>query len=266
MCGDPANLPYASAKTVGYETRIAELLAADMHAQLHSFWYSNMRGFVRNTLLARNCDVMVTAPAEFPRMQQGIAVTRPYYASSFVAIMRASDKRRFTSFDDAWLRDAKIGIELVGTDRSDIPPNVSLIYRGITQHITGFPMRSAQGMENPQGRIVDAVANGTVDVAFAWGPITGYFAKPYGPALRLETVRADPQHPDIHFAYALSMAVRKTDTSLLDRVQAAIDRHHAEIGAILAQYGVPRIPIEAAGPIPTGTDFAQAAHAPSPTH
>jgi quinoprotein dehydrogenase-associated probable ABC transporter substrate-binding protein len=264
VCADPFSLPYANDKQPGFENRIAELLAADQKADLHYTWYGASRGFLRRTLLAGACDVVIGIPSALPDPK--IVMTKPYYAASYVAVTRAGDSRHFTSFDDAWLKTANIGVMLLGDDDATTPPQNALTSRVITQHITGFPMRSVHEVANPQGRIVDAVADGKIDVAFVWGPIAGYFAKPHGAALRLEPVTADPKNPELQFVYAMSMGVRKNDTALRDRLQDAIDRHRPEIAAILSSYGIPTVPLTEPHVQLSANVVAQKVGSPPPAH
>jgi len=264
VCADPNSLPYASDKQPGFENRIAEMLAADQHATLRYTWFAPIRGFLRNTLLAGTCDVVIGMPAALPGVP--VAMTRPYYAASYVAVTRANDARHFSSFDDPWLKSATIGVLLLGDDEAITPPQVALSNRGITQHVTGFPMRTTRNVANPQGLIVDAVADGKIDVAFVWGPLAGYFAKQHGAALRLENIVADPENPNYQFVYPMAMGVRKTDTGLRDRLQAAIDRHQADIAAILRDYGIPTVPLTEAQAHPSATPVVQTAGGPPHTN
>jgi mxaJ protein len=263
VCADPANLPYSSDRTPGFENRIAAVLAADMKADLHTTWFAAYRSFLKSTLLAGACDVIVAVPSALP----GVLVTKPYFESAYVAVTRVDDPRRFASFDDPWLNDAKIGIQLIGIDRADTPPAKSLESRNINRHITGFALRSGNNTADPQSRIIDAVASGQIDVAFAWGPIAGYYAKSHGTALRLQTITQDPKDPSLVFGYRMSMAVRKSDTALRDRLQAAIDRHQTEIANILRDYGIPTVPLPKPSlqePLPL-TLVTQKAGSPPPT-
>jgi len=253
VCADPINLPYSDDQHPGFENRIADLLAADLHADLNYAWQRSYRSFLKRTLFAGACDVVIDVPAVLP----GLAVTKPYYASSYVAVTRAGDSRHFTSFDDAWLTGAHIGVQLIGTDHSATAPTEALAMRGITKHMTGFAMRTANPMASPQGAIIDAVADGTIDIAFVWGPIAGYFAKSHGAALRLEKITEDPKNPDLAFTYPMSMGVRTSDTALRDRLQGAIDRHQAEIARILSDYGVPTVPIQHPNTRSPVTEIAQ---------
>jgi quinoprotein dehydrogenase-associated probable ABC transporter substrate-binding protein len=238
VCADPANLPYSNEKREGFENRIAALVADDMQAKLRYFWFAEHRSFFRRTLLDEVCDVVIAAPVGL----KGVTATKPYFASVYVAVTRADDKRHFTSFDDPWLREARIGLQLVGKEGATTPPAVALAHRGINQRIVPFEMWADQGDPAPQGRIIDAVADGNIDVALVWGPFAGYFAKAHGAALRIEPIAGDPEQPEVQFAFPMAMVVRKADTALRDRLQAALDRHPAEIAAILKDYDIPTAP------------------------
>src|SRR6185369_6449971 len=84
VCADPNNLPFSSRARDGFENRIAELLAADRHVTLEYTWWAQRRGFVRNTLTAGACDVVIGVP----RDSDAMATTLPYYRSSYVFVSR----------------------------------------------------------------------------------------------------------------------------------------------------------------------------------
>ncbi len=260
VCADPQNLPFTDDHVVGFESRIAALVANDLNADLQYAWQQSDRGFLRKTLFAGACNVVIGVPSGLP----GVAVTRPYYASSYVAVTRANDSRHFTSFDDAWLKDARIGVQLIDSDRSVMPPTYALALRGINRHITGFAVRTELPVPNPQGQIIDAVADGRIDIAFVWGPVAGYFARFHDGVLRIENITSDPKNPNLKFVFPTSMAVRKADTALRDRLQGAIDRHPADIAAILNNYGITMVPTpEPPGQLPIH-QVAQTLGAPPP--
>jgi mxaJ protein len=238
VCADPGNLPYSSVKLDGFENRIAALLAADLHRTLRYAWAPQRRNFFSRTLLAGACDVVISVPASLPASLPAIATTRPWFTSTYVAVTRAEDKRHFGSFDDAWLKSARIGLQLIEGGDVNPPPAMALSRRGITNNITGFsPWNSAD--DAPQARIVDAVANKSIDVALVWGPFGGYFAKPYGNALKVEAVTQDSATPGLAFTFPMAAAVRSTDTALKDTLQAAFDRNATKIAAILRDYNIP---------------------------
>ncbi|MEJ0046820.1 MAG: hypothetical protein WDN04_12430 [Rhodospirillales bacterium] len=118
VCADPNNLPYSNEQRQGFENRIAALVARDMQAELSYFWFAEHRSFFRRTVLDRLCDVVVSVPAGLPIL----ATTKPFFTSSYVAVTRRADPHHFVSFDDAWLREARIGLQLVGAEGATTPP------------------------------------------------------------------------------------------------------------------------------------------------
>ncbi|MEJ0048629.1 MAG: quinoprotein dehydrogenase-associated putative ABC transporter substrate-binding protein [Rhodospirillales bacterium] len=251
--GEPALFQPGAA---GFENRIASLLASDLHAELRYTWNQQRRSFFRRTLLAGACDAVISVPAALPI----VSATAPYFTSAYVFVTRRRDGHPIASFDDPFLRTARIGLQLVGADGANTPPAMALARRGITQRITGFPMWADAGVANPQGRIIDAVASGQIDVAIVWGPFGGYFAKPYADALRLDPIVSDPALPALAFTYAMAIGVRKTDPEMRDRLQGALNRHRGEIDAILRLYGIPLVPTAPAAIEAAATGVS------SPTH
>src|SRR4051812_14652429 len=77
VCADPNNLPFSNERQEGFENKIASLVARDLGADLRYAWAAQRRGFVRNTLAAGECDLMVGAPSGFERVR----TTTPYYRS-----------------------------------------------------------------------------------------------------------------------------------------------------------------------------------------
>jgi mxaJ protein len=249
VCADPGNLPYSSSSLDGFENRVAAVLAADLHRPLRYAWAPQRRNFFSRTLLAGACDVVISVPASLSRSMPAIATTRPWFTSTYVAVTRAADNRHFAGFDDAWLRTARIGLQLIAGGDANPPPAMALSRRGITGNITGFsPWDSEENA--PQGKMIDAVAHGAIDVALVWGPFGGYFAKPYGAALKVEPIGEDPATPGLEFTFAMAAAVRSGDAALKDTLQAALDRNATSIAAILDEYGIPLVEPHSASPGP----------------
>src|SRR5690348_15012496 len=65
VCADPNNLPFSNQQGEGFENRIAELLARDLGAKLDYTWWAQRRGFIRNTLGAHLCDLVIGVPAGY---------------------------------------------------------------------------------------------------------------------------------------------------------------------------------------------------------
>ena len=64
VCSDPNNLPFSNQQQQGFENRIADLLARDLGTTVEYTWWAQRRGFLRNTLLAGLCDVVIGLPRD----------------------------------------------------------------------------------------------------------------------------------------------------------------------------------------------------------
>ncbi|MER9586669.1 substrate-binding domain-containing protein [Mesorhizobium sp. M0276] len=236
VCADPNNMPFSNASGQGFENKIAEIVAGELGAKLSYVWWAQRRGFVRNTLKAGLCDLVPGTPANLEMLR----TTTPYYRSSYVFVMR-KDGPDITSFDDPRLRELRIGVQLVGDDGANSPPVQALGRRGIVGHLIGYPVYGDYSAPNPPARIVEAVANGEVDLAVVWGPLAGYFAAKQKVLLKLTPVTPRIDGPMLPMIYDISMGVRREDAALRDELDAALAKHKAEIDSILTQFGVPRL-------------------------
>jgi quinoprotein dehydrogenase-associated probable ABC transporter substrate-binding protein len=241
VCADPNNLPFSNNKEEGFENRLAELLATDLHRRLEYTWWPQRRGFVRNTIGAGRCDLIVGVPAHYDL----VLTSRPYYRSTYVFVSRRSRHLGVRSFDDPRLATLRIGVQLVGDDFANTPPAHALSARRLIGNIVGYSVYGNYSEPNPPARIVEAVAAGDIDLAVVWGPLAGFFAQRAAVPLELHPVTETRRlTPDIPFAFAIAMGVRRGDDALKARLDEFIERRQADINALLARYGVPLSPAE----------------------
>jgi mxaJ protein len=233
VCADPDNLPHSHRDGSGFENRIAQLVADDLKLPLAYEWLPDRRGFVRKTLGARLCDVIVGVPAEFERT----LTTRPYYRSSYVVLERAQDAP-IASFDDPRLARMRIGVQLIGNDLAASPPGHALARHGHVMNVRGFPV---VGEEPAAARMASALARGELDAALLWGPQAGYFARRAGVPLRLRVLPAPPDLAGQPFEFSIAMGVRRGDEALRSALDEVIRRRQRDIERILDEYGVPRV-------------------------
>jgi len=243
VCADPNNLPFSNDKQQGFENHIADLVARDMGAKLTYVWWAQRRGFVRNTISQNQCDLLIGVPASFERTRPTI----PYYRSTYVFVTRRDRHLNIASFDDPQLRRLRVGVQLIGDDGVNTPPAHALANRGIIQNVKGYSVYGDYRLPNPPARIIDAVANGDIDVAVAWGPLAGYFAQRAPVPLDVRPVSPQIDLPFLPFVYDISMGVRRGNDALRERLNTIIANHRADIDRILAQYGVPRVDLTQGG-------------------
>jgi mxaJ protein len=238
VCADPNNLPFSNDRGEGFENQIVEVIAQDIGATISYTWWAQRRGFLRNTLLAGRCDLI----AGIPVGMEAVRPTRPYYRSSFVFVSR-SDGPTVTSLDDRDLARLIVGVQLAGNDAASTPPAQALARRGMTENIRGYLLTGNYEKPNPPARIIDAVAKGEIDLAIAWGPMAGYFAARAHPSLNIAPVVPALDGPKGPMVFDIAMGVRREDEDLRREIGAALERHRAEVDAILARYDVPRIDV-----------------------
>lgn len=237
VCADPNNLPFSDSQGRGFENKLAELVARQLGKSVSYVWWAQRRGFVRNTLKAGDCDVIMGVPAHYDLVE----TTRPYYRSSYVFVSRADRDMSVSSLEDPSLRSLKIGVHLIGDDGMNTPPAHALGELGIVENVVGFTIYGDYRQESPPARLIDAVANGNIDVAVAWGPLAGYAALHAAAPLRVTPISDTQQFAPLKFSFAIAMGVRKGDDALKRRLDAVLERKGEEIATLLAIFGVPNV-------------------------
>ena len=235
VCADPENMPFSNAKMEGLENRIADLIAKDFGVPVSYIWWGQRRGFIRNTMNATlesgRCDVVIGVPDKYDLVR----TTKPYYRSTYVFVYPRSRGLGIRTLDDPALKKLKIGVHLLGDDYTNPPPVHELAKRGVVDNVVGFSTFYSEG--NPPSAIIDAVANGKVDLAIVWGPVAGYFARRSRTPLDLIPIPSGKG--DLPFAFDISMGVKPGNDALRVRLEGVIDRRQAEITQILKDYSVP---------------------------
>ena len=237
VCADPDNMPASDDKLAGFDDKIAAMMAKDLGDSVSYSWWPTRRGFVRNTLSASDCDVVFGVPKGYDL----VLPTKPYYRSAYVAVTRRDRHLKISSLDDSALKSLKVGVTLIGDNYTNTPPAQALGARGINQSVVGFT--SFYNADHRPGDIIEAVAKGQIDVALAWGPLAGYFAKHSTVPLDLTVLPDTDRATGFPFAYDLTLGVRRADRGLRDTLNVLIDRHRADIDTILRDYGVPLLPL-----------------------
>lgn len=237
VCADPNNLPFSNQKQEGCENKIAELLAKEFHSELQYTWWPQRRGFLRNTLNAGICDVVMGVPAEL----DAVLTTQPYYRSTYVFVSPKAAGYQLASFDDPVLQQLKIGVHLIGDDYANSPPAHLLGQRGIVKNVIGYSVFGNYAEESPLGKIISAVASGEINVAIVWGPIAGYFARKQSVPLTLVPVPVGDASRTLPVTYSISLGVRRQDTALKTRLDETLQKKAADIRKILEEYGVPLV-------------------------
>ena len=236
VCADPNNLPYSNDQKQGFENQLAALIGKDLNMQVTYFWFPQRGAFFRKTLNSGLCDVVMGVPAGFDEAD----TTQPYYRSSYVFITRRDRHLHITSFDDPRLRTLKIGVHILGEEDDSLPPVHAFTSRGIVRNLVGFSIFGNLNEKNPSADLIQAVADGSVDVAVAWGPLAGYYVQHSPVPLEITPTGSDPTLPALPFHYDIAIGVRHGDEALKQSLDAELVRRRAAIHRILSSYGIPQ--------------------------
>ncbi|MGI9420385.1 MAG: quinoprotein dehydrogenase-associated putative ABC transporter substrate-binding protein [Geminicoccaceae bacterium] len=228
VCADPDNLPYSNEAGEGFENKIAELLAAKLDREVTYTWYPSTVGFVRNTLAARVCDVVIGTTIVNELMQN----TNPYYRSTYALIQRADAEAQIADLDDPALKDMRIG------GVANTPPITLLAQRGLVGNLAPYHLMVDTRHDKPAQDMVRDVENGKIDVAVVWGPIGGYFAKQAGGALSVTPIAADEGSP-LRMDFRISMGLRRGEPVWKQQLDDLLREQKDAIQGILHDYGVP---------------------------
>ncbi len=237
VCADPNNLPFSNDRVEGFENKLAKLFARDLGKPVSYTWWAQRRGFIRHTLKAESCDVVMGVPLHY----ELVATTRPYYRSGYVFVSRTDRHLDVTSITDPRLKSLRIGVQLVGADGFNTPPAQALAEEGIVGNVVGYTVYGDYREPNPPARIITAVETGEVDIAAVWGPLAGYFSRRSPVPLTLAPVTGTERFAPLAFQFDIAVGVRKGDVERREELDRIISRRQAEIARILADYGVPEV-------------------------
>jgi len=234
VCTDPDNMPYSNVHQEGFEDAIAKLIAKDLGMKPTFAYAYNRFGFLRNTINAYRCDVIIgTAKGYDP-----LTTTKPYYASGHIFVWRKESGYNIKDFDAPELRKAVIGL----VDKS--PAAVALDAHGLMAQ--AVPYRLQRNLHKSPGYLIHDLEKGEIDVAISWGPLAGYYIKNAKVPLEWAFVpEFRQQNKKGRLNWNIAMGVRKRDHKRAEMLNAALERNKEGIAKIMDEYGIPTLPIEA---------------------
>ncbi len=228
VCADANLLPFSNDRLEGFENEIARLIGEDLQRPVTYFWWPQTIGFVRNTLRARQCDLVMGTASGEELMQN----TNPYYRTVYALVYRTASGIRAETLADPTLKDARIGV----VERT---PAVNLLRRyGITRS-EPYQLNTDTRANHPAQDAIEDVANGQTDAAVIWGPIAGYFAARQTEPLTVVPLIKEPASARLQFN--ISMGIRADEPEWKHWLNDFIKRRQDDIDRILLRYHVPLI-------------------------
>jgi quinoprotein dehydrogenase-associated probable ABC transporter substrate-binding protein len=227
VCADPSNLPFSNERGEGFENRIAEIMGRSLGLPVRHVFFPQIQGFVRNTLGARRCDLVMGTVAGDDLMQN----TNPYYHTSYVVAFRSSGEPPPEDLDDPRLKTMRIGVI------ARTPPVDLLARHGLLTRMRPYPLVVDTRHEAPAAQMLQDLGKGEIDLAMVWGPFAGYAIRKGSLPVSLRLLQGEPGAPRMD--YRITMGVRANEPEWRRRINAAIRENQAEITTVLQEYGVP---------------------------
>ena len=228
VCADPNNLPFTNEKQEGFENRLAEFLAKKLGKTVSYSYFPMATGFVRMTLGAFKCDVILG----YPQGDELVQNTNAYYRTSYTLLYRPGNGLDgITSLADPRLKDKRIGI-VAGT-----PPASVMARNGLMGKAKPYQLMIDTRFESSTQAMIADLKSGEIDAAALWGPIAGYFAKKSETPITM--VPLTQEKKSAHMVFRITMGVRATDQEWKRTLNKLIKENQKDIDAILLEYGVP---------------------------
>jgi len=231
VCADPNNLPFSNQAGQGFENKIAEFLAAKLGKDIAYSYYPGASGFVRNTLNAHLCDVIIGMPQGNDLIQP----SNPYYRTSYAIVTRdGTELFGLASLDDPRLKEKPRRIGLV----ANTPPGNILARNSLLASVKPYPLMIDTRFDSSSAAMISDLESGDIDVAVLWGPIAGYYVKKSNAKLRAMPI-ADEKGAAMSFR--IGFGVRHSDQNWKRELNQFIAQNEAGLQKILFDYGVPLI-------------------------
>jgi quinoprotein dehydrogenase-associated probable ABC transporter substrate-binding protein len=228
VCADPRNLPFSNDKGEGFENKLAELFAEKLQKKLDYMYFPQATGFVRMTLAAHRCDVIMG----FPQGDDLVQGTNPYYRTAYALVAKqGSGLDEVTTLEDGRLKGKRIGI-VAGT-----PPATNMAANGLMTNAKPYPLMIDTRFDSSAAAMIKDLMSDEIDTGVLWGAIAGYYARQAKPPLHVTPLVKETSGPPL--AYRIGMGVRPADQNWKRLLNRLIQENQPAINKILLDFGVP---------------------------
>jgi quinoprotein dehydrogenase-associated probable ABC transporter substrate-binding protein len=228
VCADPRNLPFSNEKGEGFENKLAELFADKLQKKLDYVYFPQATGFVRMTLAAHRCDLIMG----FPQGDDLVQGTNPYYRTAYALVVKpGSGLDEVSTLDDERLKGKRIGI-VAGT-----PPATNMAINGLMPNAKSYPLMIDTRVDSSAADMIKDLTSGEIDAAILWGPMAGYYAKQANPPLHAAPLVKETSGPRL--AFRIGMGVRPADQNWKRLLNRLIQENQPAINKVLLDFGVP---------------------------
>ena len=228
VCADPHNMPFSTEKGEGFENKLAEFFASKLGKGLAYSFYPQATGFVRNTLAAHRCDVIMGVPQGDDLIQ----VTNPYYRTAYALVFKPGrGLDGVETMADPRLKGRRIGV-VAGT-----PPGNNMAANGLMANAKPYPLVVDTRIDSSAEAMMRDLETGDIDAGILWGPMAGYYARQATSATAVVPLVKETAGPRL--AYRIGMGVRFSDQDWKRLLNRMIADNQPAINALLLSFGVP---------------------------
>jgi quinoprotein dehydrogenase-associated probable ABC transporter substrate-binding protein len=191
-------------------------------------YFPQATGFVRVTLGAHRCDVIMG----FPQGDDLVQGTNPYYRAAYALISKqGSGLEDIDTLEDARLKGKHIGV-VAGT-----PPGTNMAANGLMANAKPYPLMIDTRVDSSAEAMINDLNKGDIDAGILWGPMAGFYAKKATPPLHVTPLVKEKTGPQLVFR--IGMGVRRADQNWKRQLNRLIQENQPAINKILLDYGVP---------------------------
>jgi len=230
VCADPANMPFSDKNGEGFENKLADMVAAKLgRKSVRYTWFPMATGFVRNTLGANRCDVIIG----FAQGDDLVQNTNPYYRSTYTLVYKkGSGLDGVETIEDPKLAGKRIGV----VERT--PPAANMAQANLLNNAKPYPLMIDTRATSPMGEVmIKDLQDGVIDAAILWGPMAGYYAQKANAGLVV--VPLVKEKAGSRMAFRITMGVRPSDQEWKRTLNKFIRENQDAINKLLLSYGVP---------------------------
>ncbi len=230
VCADPSNMPFTDQSGEGFEDKLAKMVAtATGRSSVAYTWFPSITGFVRNTLGANRCDIIMG----YAQGDELVQNTNAYYRSSYVLVYKKDgDLAGVETLTDTRLADKRVGV-VEGT-----PPSANMAAAKLMRKAKVYPLMVDTRIAPSMAEVmIGDMLKGVIDAAVIWGPMAGYYVEKSGADLAV--IPLIKERGGQRMTYRITMGVRPSDQEWKRTLNAFIREHQADINKLLLDYGVP---------------------------
>ncbi|MGH6925875.1 MAG: substrate-binding domain-containing protein [Propylenella sp.] len=228
VCADPNNMPFSNEAEQGYEQRLAELFAEKLGKTVSYTYFPEVVGFVRNTLGAHKCDVIMSYAQGDVLVQN----TNAYYQTAYALVFKPeSDLTDVNTLADPRLKDKRIGIV------ARTPPATNMAMHGLIAKARPYHLMVDTRLGTSAEAMIRDLEADEIDAAVLWGPLAGWHAKQAEPPLVVTPLLNE--QGGSRMVYRITMGVRPSDQEWKRTLNGLIAENQDAINSILREYGVP---------------------------